>query len=74
MSPKLRELLERFDSLPDDAIAPTKLTATVTGLSERTVRYHPQLKRHWVSPDRYGQRVGDVRKLLREGLPAEVAE
>lgn len=69
MTDALREILERFDSLPDDAVVPTKVTATVTGLSERTVRYHPHLPRHEVSIGRYGQRVGDVRKLCREGIP-----
>jgi hypothetical protein len=67
-SDAIRETLERFDALPDDAVSPTKITAVVTGLSERTVRYHPRLPRHYVSSDRYGQRVGDVRKLLREGF------
>jgi hypothetical protein len=64
---KLREALERFDALPDDAISPTKITAIITGQSERSVRYHPQLPRHYVSAERYGQRVGDVRQLLRDG-------
>jgi hypothetical protein len=65
MSPALREILERFDALPDDAALPTKATAAILGTSERTVRYHPQLTRVVVSRGRYGQRVGDVRKLLR---------
>jgi hypothetical protein len=59
--------LQSFDAQPDDAVLSTKATARITGLSERTVRYHPQLPRHYVSADRYGQRVGDVRKLLRDG-------
>lgn len=71
MSPKLREILERFDALPDDAALPTRVTAIILGTCERTVRDHPQLKRVTVSRGRYGQRVGDVRKLLRgEVTPA----
>jgi hypothetical protein len=65
MSPALREILERFDALPDDAVMPSKATAAILGTSERTVRYHPQLKRVAVSTGRYGQRVGDIRKILR---------
>jgi hypothetical protein len=66
----LRKVLERFDVLPDDAIVPTKVTAAILGLSERTVRYHPSLPRRSVSEGRYGQRVGDIRKIAREGVTA----
>jgi len=66
----LRTTLERFDALPDDAILPTKITAIILGLSERTVRYHPNLPRRVVSTGRYGQRVGDIRKVAREGVTA----
>jgi hypothetical protein len=62
---KILEVLRNFDSLPDDAVIPAAATAQLTSLSERTVRYHPKLKRHYVSAERYGQRVGDVRRLLR---------
>jgi len=65
MTDGLRKILERFDALPDDAIAPTKVTAIILGLSEKTVRYHPNLPRRSVSRGRYGQRVGDIRKLAR---------
>ena len=73
MTDALREILQRFDSLPDDAILPTKITGIVLGLSERTVRYHPHLPRKQIARGRYGQRVGDVRKLCREGMPQEAA-
>jgi hypothetical protein len=69
MTNALREILERFDSLPDAAVLPTTITAIILGLSERTVRYHPALPRVTVSRGRYGQRVGDIRKLCREGMP-----
>jgi hypothetical protein len=68
ISPALRELLERFDALPDDAVVPSKLTAIIIGTSERTVRYHPQLKRIQIARGRYGFRVGDIRKLCRDGM------
>ena len=45
MTDALREILERFDALPDDAVVPSRITATILGLSERTVRYHPGLRR-----------------------------
>jgi hypothetical protein len=65
MTSGLRKVLERFDMLPDDAVLPTKVTAVLLGLSERTVRYHPNLPRRIVSSGRYGQRVGDIRKIAR---------
>jgi hypothetical protein len=68
MTNKLREILERFAALPDDAVLPSKITAIILGVSERVIRYHPELPRRQVSNGRYGQRVGDVRKLAREGI------
>jgi hypothetical protein len=73
MSPGLRQILERFDSLPDCAVVPSKVTSTILGLSERTVRYHPGLPRVQISEGRYGQRAGDIRKLSRDGMPIEAA-
>jgi hypothetical protein len=73
MTDALREILERFDALPDDAIVPSKITAIILGLSERTIRYHPHLRRVQLSVGRYGQRVGDIRQLVREGMPAREA-
>jgi hypothetical protein len=73
MANDLHEALARFDSMPDDAILPTRITAIILGVSERTVRYHPNLPRRQISLQRYGQRVGDIRKLCREGMPQEAA-
>jgi hypothetical protein len=73
MTNKLREILERFAALPDEAVVPTKITAIILGISERVVRYHPMLPRAQVSVGRYGQRVGDIRRLCREGMPGEAA-
>jgi hypothetical protein len=64
MDKGLKKALERFPHLPREAAVPTKLTAAVTGLSERTVRYHPLLPRVYVSPKRYGQRVANILDLL----------
>jgi hypothetical protein len=72
MTPALREILERFDALPDSAVLPTKVTSIILGLSERTVRYHENLPRVQLSINRYGQRVADVRRLARDGM-TEVA-
>jgi hypothetical protein len=72
MTNELHEVLQRFDSLPDDAILPSRVTGIILGVSERTVRYHPQLPRVQISRGRYGQRVGDIRKLARHGLRGEV--
>jgi hypothetical protein len=68
MTDGLRKVLERFDLLPNDVIVPTKITAIILGLSEKTVRYHPSLPRKSVSRGRYGQRVGDIRQIAREGV------
>jgi hypothetical protein len=70
MTDGLREILERFDALPDDAVVSSRITAVILGLSEKTVRYHPGLSRVQLSVGRYGQRVGDIRKLVRNGMPA----
>ena len=68
MTNKLREILERFAALPDDAVLPSRITAIILGLSERVVRYHPSLPRVQLCAGRYGQRVGDIRKLVRGGM------
>jgi len=72
MTNELDETLERFKSLPDEAILPSRVTGIILGVSERTVRYHPNLPRVQISRGRYGQRVGDIRKLCREGMPRNV--
>ena len=68
---ELHEAPERFNVLPDDAILPSRVTGIILGISERTVRYHPHLPRVQISRGRYGQRVGDIRKLCRDGMPSE---
>jgi hypothetical protein len=73
MTNDLNEALERFNSLPDDAILPSRVTGIILGVSERTIRYHPYLPRVQISRGRYGQRVGDIRKLCRDGMPQEAA-
>ena len=45
MTNDLHEALERFNSLPDDAILPSRITGIILGVSERTIRYHPYLPR-----------------------------
>jgi hypothetical protein len=66
MTDGLRAILERFDALPDDAVVASRITAIILGLSEKTVRYHSALPRVRLSVGRYGQRVGDIRKLVRD--------
>jgi hypothetical protein len=69
LTEKVRSILNRFDALPDDAVLQSSTTSIITGLSERTIRYHPKLPRKYLTANRYGQRVGDVRRLIR-GEPA----
>jgi len=59
------EILRRFDALPDSAVLPTKVSALILGLSEKTVRAHPKLPRRPVSRGRYGQSAGDIRRVAR---------
>jgi hypothetical protein len=73
MTRELREILQRFDAMPDDGVASSRITAIILGLSEKTVRYHTRLPRVRLSIGRYGQRVGDIRKLVRDGMPAQEA-
>jgi hypothetical protein len=65
--PSIDDLLKRWPSLPDDAVVPAKLVAIVTGLSERTIRYGPRFERIQLTPNRYGYRVGTVRRILAGG-------
>ena len=60
-------LVENFDRLPDSAVVRTKVTQILTGLSGKTLRYHPDLPRHYLSKTHYGQRVADVRRFLSRG-------
>jgi hypothetical protein len=73
MANDLHEALARFNVLPDDAVLPSQVTAIILGVSERTIRYHPNLPRVQISRGRYGQRVDDIRKLCREGISQEAA-
>ena len=58
------ELLKRWPSLPDEAVVHAKVAAAVTGLSERTIRYDSRFQRVYLTENRYGIRVGDIRKVL----------
>jgi hypothetical protein len=69
---ELTELLKRWPSLPDEAVVHCKVTAAVTGLSERTIRYDPRFERVYLTKSRYGNRVGNIRKVL-VGLPRDGA-
>jgi hypothetical protein len=61
---ELADILKRWPSLPDEAVVNVKVTAAVTGLSERTIRYDPRFERVYLTETRYGNRVGNVRKVL----------
>ena len=64
------EIVKRFDDLPNDAVISPKITALVLGCAERTVRYHPKLRRVQISRGRYGYRVGNVRQIVRGEVAA----
>jgi hypothetical protein len=64
------EFIKNWDKLPDDAVVSIQIAAFFLGVSKRTILYHPQLMRTRVqlSENRYGYRVGDVRKIARGGF------
>jgi hypothetical protein len=68
MAPEIRiQLCKIFEQLPDEAISPTKMTAAVFGMSERSVRRNPPTPRKQISARIGGNLVGDIRRRLRSG-------
>jgi hypothetical protein len=61
--------VKEFDSLPDDAVVPRRVTAAVLHISERTVRRSVPTVR--LSARRRGNRVGDIRAIVRGDTPPE---
>ena len=64
------EIIKHFDDLPNDAVISTKVAALILGCAERTIRYHPALRRIQISRGRYGFRAADLRKIVRGGAAA----
>jgi hypothetical protein len=65
--PSIADILRHFDELPDDAVVPTRATAAIHGVSEKTVRRaYPSVQ---LSPNRKGQRVGTIRAMSRNEKP-----
>jgi hypothetical protein len=56
-------LIENFDKLPDSAVLPTAVTAELFSLNPKTVR--DRIPTVQLSPKRLGQRVGDLRAILK---------
>jgi hypothetical protein len=67
------EIIKHWDSLPDDAVVSAKIVELVLGCAGRTVRYHPDLTRIYISRGRYGYRVGNVRRIIHKGAPNSAA-
>jgi hypothetical protein len=64
----ITEVLRQFDSLPDDAVVPTRITAAFHNVSERTVRRrYPSVQ---LTLNRKGYRVGTLRAMSRAEKPA----
>jgi hypothetical protein len=59
------EVLQNFDSLPDDAVVRRRVTAIVLGMCERTLRRTSPIKTVQITERIAGHRVGDIRKLIR---------
>jgi hypothetical protein len=69
----LADYLKSFDSLPDDALLPPKPAALLLGISMRTLRRTPPVRKVAVTAQRFGYRVGDIRKLVRGELAPQSA-
>ena len=68
---KLREALERFASKPDGALESAEVCAAYLKCSQRTLRYHPDAKRVYVTPTRYNYQVGNIREIAKNGFRRE---
>jgi hypothetical protein len=71
MSPA--DFLKNFDQLPDDALSPPKPTATLLGISMRTLRRSPPIPKVMVTAQRGGYRVGDIRRFVRREIVSQSA-
>jgi hypothetical protein len=64
-------IVERFGSLPDDAVVPDRVSAKVLGTSPWTIRRNRLLPYRRISERFQGNRVGDIRALARgQAVPA----
>jgi hypothetical protein len=60
------QLVENFDALPDDQLVPSKVAQILLNISEWTLRRKPlPLRRIQLSQQKFGYRVGDIRKMIR---------
>jgi hypothetical protein len=64
---ELSDALKRFASKPDDALEDAKIGAAYLDCSERTLRYHPNAKRIYVTPRTYRYTVGNLRQIAKGG-------
>src|SRR5215831_13825603 len=60
------EILRHFDQLPDWAVVPQKVTALLIGESARSLRRKKPIPSFPINRSLKGNRVGDIRKLVRE--------
>jgi len=65
------EILRHFDQLPDWAVVPQKVTALLIGESARSLRRKKLIPAFPINGSLKGNRVGDIRKLLRESGAGE---
>jgi hypothetical protein len=60
------DILRHFDQLPDWAIVPQKVTALLIGESARSLRRKKPIPTFPINGSLKGNRVGDIRKLVRK--------
>jgi len=59
------ELLEKFDTLPNDCIVPDRIAAAILAISVWTLRRENPVPARQISERRRGRRVGDIRAKVR---------
>ena len=65
------DLVKNFDSLSDDVLVPEKVTDAIRNVSEWSRRRNPPpIRRIQVAPNRFHNRVGDIRAYVRGELPS----
>jgi hypothetical protein len=68
--PPVSELLKRTASLPDDAVVDDRIAAILLNMSAWTLKKRAPVPRIQTSARRFGRRMGDIRRLVRDGASA----
>ncbi len=64
----LADALANYDRLPDDALVPDPVAASLLSISLSTLKKKNPVPARQISERRHGRRVGDLRALIRGEL------